>query len=381
MAETAQVVVIGAGAIGTSIAYNLAKKGIRDVVVVEKNFPASGSTGRCAAGVREQFGTEMNCRLAQASINRFERLNEELEYDGDIQFVQQGYLCLAYSEKEMTQFRRNVELQHSLGIPSVVLTPEGARKIVPDLNLEGLVGATFCREDGFCNPHHTTDAYFKAGKRLGVRYELFTEVTAIKRKGDRLVGVVTDQGEISCEMVVNAAGPWARNVGRMIGVDLPVRPERKQMLVTEPFEHLWDPMLMSFHYEVAMQQTPHGSALVACSILPEPENDIGSSWRFMEEGAKIAQKLIPLLGQVRIVRQWAGMYEITPDHQPIYGGIPGLEGYLMAVGFSGHGFMLSPVTGEIIAQMIAGEEPAVSVEKLDLGRFERGELVIEPSVV
>jgi len=379
---TADGVVIGGGVVGASIAYNLLKEGLRSVVVCEKSTFASGSTGRCGAGVREQWGSERNTRLAQAAIDIFEHLTEELEYDGDIEFKQKGYLILAHTEKEWKQFKKNVELQHKLGVKSRLLTPEEARDIVPALNTEGMLGATFNGRDGHVNPFHTTRAYLKAAQRLGAELNFFTEVTGIKVRNGRVTGVTTTKGEISAPVVVNAAGPWAAKVASMIGIDLPVYTQRHQILVTEPVGWFLGPMVMSFSIGIYCQQTPHGSVVMGIGDPNEPKGyDIGHSWQFLKEMSRIISYLLPVLEGVRVVRQWSGLYTVTPDAHPILGAVPDVHGYFQAVGFSGHGFMLAPIVGRLLSELICGKEPSIDIEGLDLGRFERGELMVEPSVV
>jgi sarcosine oxidase subunit beta len=379
---TADAVVIGGGVVGASTAYNLLKSGVKNVVLCEKATFANGSTGRCGAGVREQWGSEGNCRLAQAAIDILEGLQEELEYEHSLEFKQNGYLMLAYTDKEWDQFKKNVELQHGLGIRAQLLTPQGATEIVPQLNIEGLQGATFNPRDGHANPFHTTRAYLKAAERLGGDINYFTEVTDIKVEGGRVKSVITDKGEIATSVVVNAAGPWAKQVGAMAGVDLPLYTQRHQILVTEPVGFLLGPMLMSFSLGIYSQQTPHGSLVMGIGDPNEPKGyDIGHSWEFLHEMSRIMCRLLPPLKEVRVVRQWSGLYTMTPDAHPILGAVPGLDGYYQAVGFSGHGFMLAPVVGRLLTSMIKGEEPYIDVSNLDLGRFERGDLRVEPSVV
>ena len=382
MQRAAEVVVIGGGINGVSTAYNLASLGCRDVVLIEKEYLASGSTGRCGAGVREQWGTEMNCRLAQASIGMFEHLNEELEYDDDIEFKQKGYLILAHTEKEFEQFQKNVALQNSLGIPSEMVAPERAREIVPLLNTDGLLAATYCPKDGHINPFKTVHAYARAARRLGARIEMYTTVTGIKREGDRVTGVFTDRGEIAAPVVVNTAGAYADPIGRMVGLDLPVCPERHQILVTEPVRPAQDPMVMSFSRRFYCQQTPHGSFVMGMGDPDEPKDfDTGHTRKFLEEMSRTIAFHLPPVAGLKVVRQWAGLYENSPDRQPIIGGTPGVVGFYMAIGFSGHGFMLGPMAGKVLAEMILGLPTSLGVNMLDLGRFDRGELIIEPSVV
>jgi len=196
MIKKADVEVIGGGISGVAIAYNLAKKGVKNVVLLEKGYLASGATGRCGAGIRQQWGTEMNCRIAKLACELFENGNEELQYDGDIEFKQGGYLIVSSTEKEHEQFKKNVALQNSLGIPSKLLNLDEAKEIVPFLNTDGLVSATFCQKDGHLNPFYTTDAYAKAAERLGVKIYRFTEVTDVVVENGKIRGVKTNKGDI-----------------------------------------------------------------------------------------------------------------------------------------------------------------------------------------
>lgn len=382
MKKTAEVVIIGGGISGCSIAYNLAKKGVRDIAVIEKNYLSSGATGRCGAGVRQQWGTEMNCKLSMESIKFFERANEELQYDGDIEFKQSGYLIVASTEKEDEQFKQNVELQKKLGIDAKYITPSEAKEIVPYLNTNNITSATFCQKDGHLNPFLATDAYAKAAKRLGVTFYTYTEVIGITTKRNKIVSVVTDKGEIFTSTVVNAAGGYSKIIGDLVNVDLPVYSERHQILVTEPVEPMQGPMVMSFSLNIYCQQTPHGSFIMGRGDNNEPRDlRISSSWQFLDEMAKTVTNLLPPVGKLRVIRQWSGLYNMTPDKQPIFGPIKEVEGFYLAIGFSGHGFMLAPMTGLLISEQIVGEKNTVDVSKLDKDRFQRGELVLEPSVV
>ena len=381
--ERAEVVIIGGGIIGCATAYELAKLGMTDVIVCEKDYITAGATGRCGAGVRQQWGLEMNIRLSRSSYKILENLNEELDYDGDIEFKQGGYLVLAYSDAQMEQFRKNVQLQNRIGTPSRTVTVEEASDIVPHLNTEPLVGATFCPEDGHADPFHTTMAYAKAAQRLGVTIKTQTEVTDIEVEGDEVQGVHTADGDfISADMVLNAAGPYSGPVADMAGVDIPVYSERHQILVTEPVDRYQGPMVISFEHGIYCQQTPNGSFIMGLGDPNEPKGfDIETSWQFMEHMSHSVLDILPPLADLRVVRQWSGLYNITPDAQPILGGIPGLQGYYMAVGFSGHGFMVGPMTAVLMAQMMTDTEMDMDISMLDLGRFERGDLIHEPSVV
>lgn len=382
MKNSAEVVIIGAGISGCSIAYNLAKKGVKNVVVIEKNYICSGSTGRCGAGVRMQWGTEMNCKIGKKSIEFYEHANEILEYERDVEFKQSGYLLIADTDKEIDQFKKNIEVQHACGIPSKMLSLEEAREIVPYLNTSVLKGAAFCEKDGFLNPFHTTDAFYSAAKKLGVEFNTFTEVTDIKVENNKVIGVETNKGYISTNCVVNATNGWSKEISEMVGVDVPVYSERHQILVTEPVEPLQGPMVMSFGLNLYVQQSPHGSFIMGRGDANEPRDlRMTSSWHFIEEMAKTVDNILPPISKLRVIRQWAGLYNMTPDKQPIYDKAEHVEGFYMAVGFSGHGFMFGPITGVVMSEMILGEKPTIDVSMLNLNRFKTGNLLLEPSVV
>ena len=381
MRNTAQVVIIGGGISGCSIAYNLAKKGVKDVVVIERNFLASGSTGRCGAGIRTQWGTEMNCLLAKYSVEFFESAAEELHYEGDIEFKQGGYLLIATTPREEAQFRLNVALQNRMGIPSVLLTPSEAKEIAPCLDERKFTSAAYCKKDGHLNPFHTTQAFAGAARRLGATILTGTSVTGIRVDHGRVQGVETDKGFISAPIVVDAAGGYSAEIGGMAGVTVPVVPERHHILVTEPVEPILTPMVMSFSLNIYCQQTPHGSFIMGRGDVNEPSDGrITATWQFLEEMAKTCVDLMPPLGKLSVLRQWAGLYENSPDRQPIYGE-SALPGFYLACGFSGHGFMFAPATGLILSELILGEKSHWPVTRLSPGRFARGELVFEPSVV
>lgn len=382
MIKTADVVIIGGGISGVAIAYNLLKKGVKNVVVLEKDYLASGATGRCGAGIRQQWGTEMNCRLTKYSCEFFENAKEELQYDGDIEFKQGGYLILSSTQKEHEQFKKNVALQNSLGINSKLLTLDEAKEIVPFLNTEGLTSATFHQKDGHLNPFHATQAYADAAKRLGAQIYTFTEVTDILVEGGKVKGVRTNKGDISTNIVVNAAGGYSQLIGNMVGVALPVFSERHQILVTETVAPILDPMVMSFSLNLYCQQVPHGGFVMGRGDEGEPRDlRITSGWHFLEEMTKTITRVLPPLKDVRFLRQWAGLYNITQDRQPIYGPIDEVEGFYLAIGYSGHGFMLAPATGLIIAESILGEAASLPATELHLNRFKSGNLILEPSVV
>lgn len=384
MPNQAEVVIIGGGIHGCSIAYHLAKKGFKDIVLLEKEYLASGGTGRSAAGIRHQFGTEINIRLAATSVKMMEALAQELAYPDGIGLMQGGYMMLAYSDTQLEQFTINANLQNSLmNAGTRILTVAEVEQIVKGINKEGLVGASFNARDGHIDPFHATQAYANAAKRLGVNIITGTEVVDITTSGGRVTGVITAAGDkIATPVVVNAAGPHGALIGKMVGLDIPLYPERHQILVTEPLEMFLPCMVISFTHGTYFKQTPHGSLLMGVG---DPEHEIKdfnleSTWQFLGDVAKRITFHLPALKEVRVVRQWSGLYDMTPDSQAILGKTE-VRGFYLDIGWSGHGLQLGPVVGKLLAEVIAGEEPEIDISVMNMERFKTGHLIPEPACV
>ncbi len=370
----ANIVIIGGGISGVAIAYNLAKKGMKNIIVFDDNYMTGGATGRCGAGVRQQWSSKGNCIMAKMSIDFFENAQEELQYHRDIEFKQEGYLIAATTKEEDIQFTKNVELQNSVGIPSRKLTLEEALKIVPHLNKDVVISATYCPTDGHLNPFLMTDAYFHAAKRLGVKFFYQEKVNEIKVENGEIKKVLTDHHTVETNQVVNAAGGYSYEVGQMAGVEIPVYSENHQILVTEPIEKIQGPMVISFSKNIYCQQVPHGSFIMGRSTKGvEHSHDISSTHTFLDEMAKTAVELLPPLGKLRVVRQWGGSYNCSPDRQPIIGDTNQLKGYYLAVGFSGHGFMFAPMTGILLSEVILGLPTSIDIAPLHINRFKDNE--------
>ncbi|SES65174.1 NAD(P)/FAD-dependent oxidoreductase [Anaerobranca gottschalkii] len=382
MKNKANVVIIGGGIIGCSIGYYLAKYGVEDIVIIEKEYPAAGSTGRCGAGVRHQWGLEMNCLLAKDSIKEFERLHEEIPTEFDIQFKQKGYLMLAYSEKVVEQYKKNIALQRSLGIDVQLLSPQEAKEIVPHLNTDGLLAATYCPKDGHINPFLANLVYAIGAERLGVQIYKYTEVVDVEVINGRVTSVITTKGKIKTNYLINAAGPYAQFIAKMVGIELPVYSERHQILVTQPVKQIQDPMVISLEYGFYCQQVPHGSFIMGFGDPNELKGtDISSTANFLEEMAEKIIPVLPVLKNIKVLRQWAGLYNMTPDAQPILGNTEEVENFYLANGFSGHGFMIAPAVGKLTAKMITDQPLDIDIKVLNLKRFKEGKLIREPSVV
>ncbi|MGD9964439.1 MAG: NAD(P)/FAD-dependent oxidoreductase [Candidatus Izemoplasmatales bacterium] len=379
----ANIVIIGAGISGLSIAYNLALQGEKNIHVIDKGYFTNGSTGRCGAGVRQQWATKLNCILAKKSIEFFKRANQELGYAKDIEFKQEGYLILATTKEEDLQFSKNVELQNSLGIPTKKLSVEEALKIVPHLNPDSFISATFCITDGHVNPFLMSEAYYLAALKLGVNFHFYEEVKEIVVKGKSIEKVITDKDIYCTDKVVNAAGGFSYEVGKMVGVEIPVFSENHEILVTERTKPIQGPMVMSFSKNIYCQQVPHGSFLMGRSNPNAmPSHDISSSWQFLDEMALTVNDILPEVAKLRVIRTWGGSYNLSPDRQPIISDIEELKGFYIACGFSGHGFMFAPITGELLTKIILDKEIDDYAKELHINRFKENRITdYEHSVV
>jgi len=382
MKKTADVVVIGGGAAGTSVAWHLAKLGVKNVVLVEQQYTPFGGTGRCAAHFRLQFGAESNLKIAIQSVKEFDTLEEDTGFTEDLEMSKHGYLLTAYNQEQLDNLAKNVALQQSMGIPSTILDRQGAREVAPFLNLEEIVGGSYCTGEGYCDPMKMALAYKGAAERLGVEFYNYTTVTGITVEGGKVKAVVTDKGTIETPCVVNAAGEWGKYIGRMAGITLPIEPEKHQILITEPLEYMKAPMIYDFKSSMYIAQEKHGGFMVGFSD-PDVEAgiiDFDPEWRWLEQAAEKATRLVPLFKHVRVVRQWAGQYGKTPDHSVILGKVPDVEGFICALGCT-KAFMFGPAIGTLVAEVVAGQETTLDMAPYSYDRFAKGELVIDPSLL
>lgn len=374
-----KVAIIGGGIVGCSIAYHLAKFGESDVVVFEKNYLSSGSTGRCAGGIRQQWSSSNNVILAMRSVSLFEKLSQETGVD--IEYKQGGYLVLSYDDQEAAQFEKNVQMQRRLGLDVQIFTPKQVKERYPYIDIDGVKLATFCQTDGHANPHLANFAYARAAQKLNVDIMTHTEVVAVEvlENGFELI---TNRGKVRSQILINAAGPYSKEVAKMVGVDLPTESYRHQIMVTEAVKNFFDPMAISFSGNFYMRQTKHGHFIMGQGDIDEkPGINNNVTYRFKKEMAKKMTKIFPFLANMRIIRHWSGHYNMSPDAQPIIGESPKIADFYYAAGFSGHGFMLAPAVGEAIAQLILyGKAVKVDISELNIDRFEKG-VVHEKNVV
>lgn len=380
MKDRAKLVIIGGGVSGLGTAYQLAKRGFKDIVVVEKSYFGSGATGRCGGGIRQQFSEEYNIILARESVRMFERLADELGQDTG--FRQGGYLILAHTEKEVEDLRKNVKLQNSLDVPSRYMEPDGALDIVPQLNIEGLSAAAYCPTDGVAQPFLVIKGYVDKLREYGVGLYDHTEVIGIKTEGNEIKKVITDKGEIKTDMVLNAAGAYSAKIAEMVGVELPNKPYRHEILATEHMKPWLKPMIISFHNGIYFSQSHDGEIVGGIGDPDESSSfNIRSSLKFLERFTSIAVRYIPSMRKIKVMRQWAGLYDVTPDARPILGPVDPLPGFIQANGYSGHGFMIHPMVAKLLAEYIMDGKTRIDIEPLNLRRYTSGEMVKEANVV
>jgi sarcosine oxidase subunit beta len=369
--ETAEIAIIGGGIVGASTAYHLARRGCTGIVILEKDLLAQASTGLSAGGIRQQFSHPANIRLSQEAVRVFERFEET--FGVDMEFRQVGYLFLAQSEEVWQEFLANVEIQRRSDVPVEILSPDEIKYRWPYLNVEDLQGGTFCPEDGYADPYMAAMGFANTARRLGVRIEEQTRVTAINVEGGRVRGVETTRGPISAPVVVDVAGPWGGQVAAMAGFDLPVQPIRRQVFVTTPFEAIPKPVPMILDIEPAFYFRGEGPGVLMGMSDPDEPPSFNLNWDygFMEKVIDKAIDRAPILEEAEINRGWGGLYAVTPDDNPIIGPLPGAGGFYCAIGFSGHGFQQAPTVGRILAELILDGRTEFDLSPFAHDRFDR----------
>lgn len=380
--KAAEVVVIGGGVMGASTAYHLVARGIKDIVLLEKeDFFGQGATGRCAGGVRYQFATEVNIRLSLASLPMLERIPEELGQEVD--YRKCGYLFLLNNEKDIQTFKRNVALQNRLGVPTEWLTSDEIRKRLPLMRLEDIHAGTFNAKDGLCDPNGVVMAYIQAANKLGAQSFNNVGVIGLNVMSGKITEVQTNQGNIQTPVVVNAAGPWAGLIGEMVGIKIPITPVRRQMLTTTPLPEIPAdfPFVIDFAQSLYFHREGDGLLTGMSNQKEQPGFDQNVDLDFEIVNLEAAALRLPLLEKAGVISRWAGLYEVTPDAHPIFGKTP-IDGFYLVAGFSGHGFMHGPIAGKLMSEIVLdGAAKTVGVSMLDLARFDEGRQIVEYNVV
>lgn len=382
MTDTADVVIIGGGIVGSSVAYHLAESGCTNVLIVEREEQQGmGSTAKSMGGVRAQFTTEINIRMSLYSVDFFSKFEDMTGHTAG--YKPHGYLFAATNARHLDYLNANLKRQQACGLRNVeMVTREDIVKTVPQLVTYDVVGGSFCPTDGFVDPYSVMTGFTKRARSLGARVWPETEVTGIDLNHASVSGVQTSRGYVSTRAVVNAAGPWAARVARLAGVDLPVEPLRRQIVKTEAFHQLPAHLPMVVDMSNGFHFRREGESFLMA--WPDAEESYGYrtdfDYGFIEKILTRAISRVPEFADAKVnpSRCWAGMYEMTPDHHAIIGRAPGVEGLYLANGFSGHGVMHSPATGRIISELIVhGESRLIDALPLRAERFAEGKLLEE----
>jgi sarcosine oxidase subunit beta len=377
----ADLVVVGGGIMGLAVAYNLARNhGISNVVVVERSYLCGGASGRNGGGVRAQFGSEENVRLMQESLRLCKDFASEMRIN--VWFRQGGYLFIVRSEDGRKTLEKSIAVQNACGYPTRMLSPKEAQRIVPELSIDGVVAASFNPDDAVVFPWPFVWGYADKARELGVEIHPFTDVVGFETKGSRIDAVVTSRGKIRTHRVVNAAGAWSPEVARLVGVELPNKPHRHEICSSEPLKPWLGPLVADLSNGLYFSQSTRGEIVGGIGNPDVPPGlDMESSHKFLALYATALLRTCPILGAVKVLRQWAGCYDLTPDANPIVGQVDGVDDFFQVSGFMGHGFMMAPVIGKLLAQHIAEGTDLPLFHRWSLRRFAEGRLLSESMII
>ncbi|MCX2733090.1 FAD-binding oxidoreductase [Saccharopolyspora sp. NFXS83] len=364
----AEVVVIGGGAMGTSIAFHLAEAGTH-VLLLERDELGSGSTGKAAGGVRAQFSDPVNIALGARSLRAFERFAERP--GGEIDLRRHGYLFLLSDPADVAEFENSVRLQNELGVPSRMLTAREAGQLAPLVSVDGVLAGAFSPTDGHCTPDAVVQGYAAGARRFGGDLRRHCAVEGIEVSGGVITGVRTDAGTVATSTVICAAGAWSAEVGAMAGVELPVRRLRRQILVTEPVPGLPDRLPFTIDFSTGFYFHDEGPGLLMGMPDPVESTESRTDDRWLDGLADTVARRAPALASIGAAHRWAGLYELSPDHNALIGASSEVDGFLYATGFSGHGFLQSPAVGEVVRDLVLGRPPEVDVAGFSVDRFAR----------
>jgi len=368
--DSAGVVIVGGGVMGTSIAFHLAEAGVERVLLLEMNDLGSGSTCKAAGGVRANFSDELNIALGARSLEAFAHFGERPGQEIDLHAV--GYLFLLETAEQVELFRGSTELQNALGQPTRMISVDEAVQLAPIITPDGLTGACFSPTAGHCTPESVVLGYATAARRLGARLVTGCEVLGIDAVGNQIRTIRTSRGEVRASTVVCAAGAWSGALGCMVGVELPVTPLRRQIVVTEAIDNLPAELPMTIDFGSTFYFHREGPGLLVGMSDPdeEPGFHLNRTDAWLPRLTEAMARRAPSLLDVGLTGGWAGLYEVTPDHSALIGEADGVSRFLYATGFSGHGFLQGPAVGEITRDLYLGREPFIDISPLDTRRFE-----------
>jgi sarcosine oxidase subunit beta len=373
------VAIIGGGVMGLGIAYQLAKRGVKDVVVLERGYLAQGASGRNGGGVRMQWSTEQNVKLMQESIELCRGFAQEIGVN--VWFRQGGYLFLAKHERERAIMEKNVALQNRVGVPTRMLSAAEAVQLVPELESKQIVCACYNPKDGVLFPWPFLWGYAHQALERGVEVHLYTAVERIEPQARGFL-LSTTKGPVRAQRVINAAGAWSPEVARMVGVELPNHPHRHEILSTEPLKPFLTPMVSVLSSGLYFSQSMRGEIVTGISVADDATGiQLGSRLKFLQTLAREMVALVPRFAEVKVLRQWAGPYDVSPDGHPILGEPPGVPGFYLACGFVGHGFMMAPIMAKLYAEWLTGGLKHEVFQRCRLSRFAEGDIEKESMIL
>ncbi|HTZ95436.1 MAG TPA: FAD-binding oxidoreductase [Terriglobales bacterium] len=383
--QTAEVVIIGGGIVGSSIAYHLTAAGCKNVLVVERETAqGKGSTGKSMGGVRAQFSTPVNIQMSLYSIPFYSHFDERLGYPAD--YRPQGYMFCATNEKQLAYLQTNYQKQVEMGLKNVrLISADEIRSLYPQLRADDIIGGSFCSTDGFVDPYSAMTGFMSWASDHGATLWKHADVTAIRRN-HATFEIETTRGPVSTPKVVNAAGAWSAAIAKMAGIGLPVEPLRRMLVPTEPFDQFPHTAPMIIDMSTGFHFRPESRGFLLAWNDPEETPGFKTDFEpsFIEKILTRAADRVPIFENLAVnpKRAWAGLYEMTPDHHPILGEAPGVPGFFLANGFSGHGVMHAPATGKILSDLIlTGKTDLIDASLLNLSRFAEGRMIHETAVL
>jgi sarcosine oxidase subunit beta len=384
--QTADIVIVGGGIVGSSIAYHLTEAGCRNVLVIEReSSQGKGSTGKSMGGVRAQFATAVNIQMSLYSIPFYAAFDQRLGYPAG--YRPQGYLFCASTEKHLAYLRANYERQVEMGLKDVRLVDaDEIRSMFVELRSDDIVGGSFCSTDGFVDPYSAMIGFMACASEQGAQLWKHTDVVGIDRDSRGISAVKTTRGRVETRIVVNAAGAWAASIAKMVDIDLPVEPLRRMLVPTEPFDRFPHTAPMIIDMSNGFHFRPESLGFLLAWNDPEETPGFKTDFEpsFIEKILTRAANRVPCFENVAVnpKRAWAGLYEMTPDHHPIVGPVREVPGLFLANGFSGHGVMHAPATGKMLSDLIlTGRCGLVDTSLLSLSRFVENRLIEETAVL
>ncbi|MGC8690068.1 MAG: NAD(P)/FAD-dependent oxidoreductase [Caldisericum sp.] len=371
------VLIVGGGITGLSTAYYLVRNGVKNIAIVEKSYVGSGSTGRCGTGIRQQFTTREHIVLMREAVKIWQYWEESLPLP--IHFRQGGYLWLLRSEEALNEYKSHVKLQNLFGVPSKIISKEEIKEIVPDLSLEGIVGASWCPTDGSAYPQDVLDSLRLFLKGNSVEVFDYEEVKDFELQGGKIKTVITSKDKYGVSAVLFATGNETKRLASKLGFEIPIENYKHQIVVSEPLKIFLSPMVVDS--SLYFTQTYRGRIIGGTDTNEPPQNNLEATYEFLEKFSNELLRLMPRLASVRLMRQWAGYYVVSPDKHPIIGPTP-IPNLYIGTGYSGHGFMLGPIVGKLLAHYIThGMFFLEEANNLTLSRFKEGKLIVEKAVI